>query len=73
MARVSNVWKRFWSDESGHDLIEYALIIALVAIGLVLALSAFRNSIGGIFDDVTTEMGSATVSQYQPVGGTAGG
>jgi pilus assembly protein Flp/PilA len=39
----------FVSDESGQGLTEYVLIIALVAIGLIVALGVFRDSIDGIF------------------------
>ena len=41
---------RFWTDESGQALTEYALIIALVSIGLILVLIAFRDELGRIFN-----------------------
>ena len=48
---MHNQWKRFLHDESGQGLIEYALIIALVAIGLIAILTLLRNSIGNVFNE----------------------
>jgi len=39
---------RLLSDESGQALGEYALIIALLSLGLVVILSLFRNAIGAV-------------------------
>ncbi len=58
--------RNFWNDDSGQGLVEYALIIALVAIGLILALLFLRNAIGGIFDDISGELNNAPASQYSP-------
>ncbi len=58
----------FWSDESGQGLTEYAAIIALVSIGLMLVLIAFRNELGRIYNAITAELRSQTgsINQYQP-------
>ena len=58
--------KSLWSDESGQGLTEYAVIIALVAVGLILVLVAFREAIANVFRDTTTELNKATVNQSQP-------
>ena len=36
-------------DEDGQTLVEYALIIALVSVGSILALGALSGSINGVF------------------------
>jgi Flp pilus assembly pilin Flp len=41
---------------SGQGLVEYVLIIALVAIALVGIMVAFRDSIGGILDATTNDV-----------------
>jgi pilus assembly protein Flp/PilA len=58
--------KTLWSDDSGQGLVEYALIIALVAIGLILALLFLRNAIGNIFVDISNELNNAPSQQFQP-------
>ena len=44
--------KAMWNDESGQGLVEYALIIALVSIGLILALTVLKNAIQTIFEKI---------------------
>jgi pilus assembly protein Flp/PilA len=43
-------------DESGQDLIEYALVAALVGLGTVVALKALSNSIGNTFNKVGSSL-----------------
>lgn len=57
--------QRFRTELSGQDLVEYALIIGLVALAVVLALKApWQNdperspSFGGSFDHVSSQLGS---------------
>jgi len=56
--------KSYWDDESGQGLVEYVLIIALVAIGLVAVLILFRNRIGGVLNTVATDLSTAPTSPY---------
>ena len=44
--------KALWSDEAGQGLVEYALIIALVSVGLILALTVLKNAIAVIFQKI---------------------
>jgi pilus assembly protein Flp/PilA len=39
-------------DESGQDLIEYALVAGLLGLGAVLAMSGFSGSLGNAFSSV---------------------
>ena len=43
----------FWKDESAQDLAEYALLLALIALVMIIAINAFRASIGTRFDSAT--------------------
>jgi pilus assembly protein Flp/PilA len=38
-----------WSDEQGQGLTEYALLLALVALGLIILLGNYRDAIGNVF------------------------
>ena len=60
-----DLFKQFWNDESGQTLTEYALILALVSIGLMLVLVAFRNEVGRVFNAITGELENAAVNQVQ--------
>ncbi len=46
----------FISEESGQGLVEYGLIIALVAIGLIAALGALGGGLGNVFGKVTGKL-----------------
>ncbi len=40
------------NEDSGQDLIEYALVAALVGLGAVAAMKGLSNSIGNAFNGV---------------------
>lgn len=61
---MSSQWQAFWSDESGQGLVEYALIIALVAIGLIAILLILRNSIGDVFNNASEALQNAPANPY---------
>lgn len=51
-----------WQDESGQDLAEYALLLALIAVLLVTAIAGLRAAIGGRFNSAAETLnGAATV------------
>ena len=46
----------FAKKEKGQGLVEYALILVLVAIVVIVALSLLGPVIGNIFSNITTEL-----------------
>ncbi|KAF5050259.1 hypothetical protein DSECCO2_431400 [anaerobic digester metagenome] len=44
--------KNIWTDEEGQGLTEYALIIALVAVGLIAALGFLKDDIVNVFNAI---------------------
>lgn len=53
--------RNFKKDESGATAIEYGLIAALVAVGLILVLGALQGSLTGIFNQIVTALGGTAV------------
>jgi pilus assembly protein Flp/PilA len=47
------------NDESGQDLIEYALVAALIALGATAAMSTLATTIGTTFGTVGTKLTTA--------------
>jgi pilus assembly protein Flp/PilA len=48
--------KNFLTDESGQDLIEYALVAAVVGLGAVASLNSLATSISGSFNTVSNNL-----------------
>jgi pilus assembly protein Flp/PilA len=46
------LFKNLMNDESGQDLIEYALIAALIALGAIVAMGSLSNKISNEFNSV---------------------
>jgi pilus assembly protein Flp/PilA len=61
---MRTVLKSLWSEDSGQGLVEYALIIALVAVGLIAILLVLRNSIGNVFNNAATQLNNAPTNPY---------
>ena len=59
-ARVLNVLRSLHRDESGQDLIEYALVAALIAFGAVSTMNALATNINTAFSKIGSKLVSAT-------------
>ena len=46
-------------DESGQDLIEYALVAALIALGAIAAMQGVAQGISTAFSAVSSDLSSA--------------
>ncbi|MGC2108424.1 MAG: Flp family type IVb pilin [Candidatus Korobacteraceae bacterium] len=46
-------------DESGQDLIEYALVAALIALGAIAAMNGVAQGISTAFSTVSSDLSSA--------------
>ena len=51
---------RLINETEGQDLIEYALLAALVALGAVAGMTALAGGINQKFTDVSTSLGTAS-------------
>lgn len=49
----------FIADESGATAIEYGLIAALIAVGIIAAARSLGNQVSGTFNNVATSMQNA--------------
>lgn len=54
LSTVSNSIRSFSKDEEGAQVVEYGLIIAVVSIGLVLAMDGLSGGFGAFITRVTT-------------------
>ncbi len=54
-----DLYKELLRDESGQDLIEYALVAASIALAAVAAMSALASNISNAFSAVGSKLSSA--------------
>ena len=54
--------KRLWNDEEGQGLIEYALIIAIISIVIIIAGPTVADAVTAIFNRISGDLESAASS-----------
>lgn len=54
-----NVINRLVREEDGQNLIEYALVAGIVALGAIVALTALKTQVIALFTRVSTALGKA--------------
>ena len=60
MNKLNKSLNLFLADESGQDLIEYALVAALIGLGAVASLNTLRNTITTAFGSIGNSVTNAT-------------
>jgi pilus assembly protein Flp/PilA len=58
-ANILRTLQALHNDESGQDLIEYALVAALIAFAAVGAMGALATNINNAFTKIGSELSSA--------------
>jgi pilus assembly protein Flp/PilA len=56
---MRTVCKNLWKDTQGQDLVEYALMVGLVAVAAVAVVPQMATQINTIFNKVTSTLTSA--------------
>ena len=59
MENTKQLLKNLATEDSGQDLIEYALVAALVGLGAVSSISGLANSIENTFNGVGSALTNA--------------
>lgn len=53
---MNQLLNTLWQDESGQDMAEYGLLLALIAVVVVTAVIAFRDEIVNAFNSAEEEL-----------------
>jgi pilus assembly protein Flp/PilA len=59
MKNMNQLFRNLMTDDSGQDLIEYALVAALVGLGSVASMQGLANSIATTFSGVGNALASS--------------
>ena len=49
---------RLLREEEGQDLVEYALLVAAIALGLIAAIQGIAQALSSIYTSITTALGT---------------
>ena len=58
---MQNLFTRFIEDESGATAIEYGLIAALIAVGMIVGAQAIGDKVNAQFEDIGNKLDTASV------------
>jgi pilus assembly protein Flp/PilA len=61
--------RKFWNDDSGQGLAEYALLLGLIVIGVVVLIQGMGISIKSIFTKADEELKTAAAAAEAGEGG----
>jgi pilus assembly protein Flp/PilA len=63
LAFVSGIKTRLSDEEKGATAVEYGIMVALIAVVIIGAVSAFGNGLFDTFNDVTREIGGTVATR----------
>ncbi|MFB3921654.1 MAG: Flp family type IVb pilin [Terriglobia bacterium] len=59
LTQLRDAGRELLADESGQDLVEYAIVAALIALGATASMGAIAKSINDIFSSIAVKFRSA--------------
>jgi Flp pilus assembly pilin Flp len=51
-------WKRFWKQTEGQDLVEYALLVAAIALGMIATIKGIAQAINSLYESISSGLTS---------------
>jgi pilus assembly protein Flp/PilA len=57
---MKDLLRLLWQEQSGQDLTEYALLLALLALGAISSMRTLANMINGMFANAASNIVNAT-------------
>jgi pilus assembly protein Flp/PilA len=53
---MKTLFVRLWNEQEGQDLTEYALLLALIALGAITAMRSIASTINGVFQNAASNL-----------------
>ena len=53
---MKNLPKLLWQDQKGQDLTEYALLLAVIALGAIVSMKTIASTINGILGNAASKI-----------------
>jgi Flp pilus assembly pilin Flp len=55
---MKNLLNRLWQEEEGQDLVEYGLLIVLLALAAITSMKTLANTVSNVFSNAAVNMTS---------------
>jgi pilus assembly protein Flp/PilA len=56
---IENGWRRLLRDDAGQNMIEYALVAGLIALGAIVAIQGLAASLSTAFSKVSSDLSTS--------------
>ena len=53
---MKNMLNRLWKEEEGQDLVEYALLVSLIALSAITGVSKIASAITTVFSNISASL-----------------
>ena len=50
---MKTFWINFWKETDGQDLVEYALIVAAIALGMIAAVRGVVTALNSLYESIS--------------------
>lgn len=57
---MKNLLMRLWKEEEGQDLVEYGLLVFLIALAAIASMKPLANAIQLVFNNAAASLTTAT-------------
>ncbi len=57
---MKNLLTRLWKEEEGQDLVEYGLLLVLIALAAIGTMGHLASTIANVFSNAATNLGAAS-------------
>jgi len=58
--KMKNLLKRLWQEEEGQDLVEYGLLVVLVALAAIAGMNALAGAINSTFNTAGSALNTSS-------------
>jgi len=55
---MKRFWFRLWRETDGQDLVEYALIVAAIALGMIAAVRGVTQALNSLYESISAALGT---------------
>ena len=53
---MKKFWIGFWKETEGQDLVEYALIVAAIALGMIAAVRGVVTALNSLYESISAAL-----------------